>query len=183
MSQDASHFTFELHPSDKESHFKVNDCTEQKTLSIHLELIQWFTVETPSNFGRMFRICFFFPRERFQKNYIYPFKWSRYHPMVQKFYCERYLSIQSMLGKKEKKYQHFNIFDYTYLPKTDICLFFFLFFSMNLSLIGFCYNMGFILNTCSIISWALVCHWQWHCQIRERLIEKKEKKKTDKCLF
>ena len=48
--------------------------------------------------------------------------------MVQKFYCERYLSIQSMLGKKEKKYQHFNIFDYTYLPKTDICLFFFLFF-------------------------------------------------------
>ena len=82
----------------------------------------------------MFRICFFFPRERFQKNYIYPFKWSRYHPMVQKFYCERYLSIQSMLGKKEKKYQHFNIFDYTYLPKTDICLSFFLFFSMNLSL-------------------------------------------------
>ena len=55
-------------------------------------------------------------------------KWSRYHPMVQKFYCERYLSIQSMLGKKEKKYQHFNIFDYTYLPKTDICLSFFLFF-------------------------------------------------------
>ena len=120
--------TFQLHPSDKQSHFKVNDCTEQKTLSIHLELIQWFTVETPSNFGRMFRICFFFPRERFQKKYIYPFKWSRYHPMVQKFYCERYLSIQSMLGKKEKKYQHFNIFDYTYLPKTDICLFFFLFF-------------------------------------------------------
>ena len=30
--------------------------------------------------------------------------------------------------KKEKKYQHFNIFDYTYLPKTDTCLFFFLFF-------------------------------------------------------
>ena len=55
--------------------------------------------------------------------------------MVQKFYCERYLSIQSMLGKKEKKYQNFNIFDYTYLPKTDICLCFFLFFSMNLSLI------------------------------------------------
>merc|ERR1712173_180636 len=71
---------------------------------------------------------------KLKKNYIYPFKWSRYHPMVQKFYCERYLSIQSKLGKKEKKYQHFNIFDYTYLPKTDICLFIFLFFSMNLSL-------------------------------------------------
>ena len=37
--------------------------------------------------------------------------------------------------KKKKKYQHFNIFDYTYLPKTDICLFFLLLFSMNLSLI------------------------------------------------
>jgi len=73
---------------------------------------------------------FFFERfpKASKKNYIYPFKWSRYHPMVQKFYCERYLSIQSMLGKKEKKYQHFNIFDYTYLPKTDICLFFFFFF-------------------------------------------------------
>ena len=45
MSQDASKFLpivglFQLHPSDKQSHFKVNDCTEQKTLSIHLELIQ-----------------------------------------------------------------------------------------------------------------------------------------------
>ena len=76
----------------------------------------------------------FWERSRFYfkgkiiSSYIYPFKWSRYHPMVQKFYCERYLSIQSMLGKKEKKYQHFNIFDYTYLPKTDICLFFFFFF-------------------------------------------------------
>merc|ERR1711989_259047 len=29
-----------------------------------------------------------------------------------------------MWGKKEKIYQHFNIFNYTYLPKTDICLFF-----------------------------------------------------------
>ena len=54
--------------------------------------------------------------------------------MVKNLYCERCLSIQSMLGKKEKKYQRFNIFDYTYLPKTDICLFFFSFFSMNLSL-------------------------------------------------
>ena len=45
-----------------------------------------------------------------------------------------YFEFQSMLGKKEKKYQHFNIFDYTYLPKTDICLVFFRFFSMNLSL-------------------------------------------------
>ena len=62
-----------------------------------------------------------------------PLKFSPQHLV---FPWERYLSIQSMLGKKENKYQHFNIFDYTYLPKTDICLFFFLllFFSMNLSL-------------------------------------------------
>ena len=30
--------------------------------------------------------------------------------MVQKLYCERYLSIQSMLEKKETKDKHLNIF-------------------------------------------------------------------------
>ena len=64
--------------------------------------------------------------------YIYPFKWSRYHPMVQKFYCERYLSIQSMLGKKEKKNTNISIFSTTptYLKQTFVCFF----LSMNLSL-------------------------------------------------
>ena len=72
--------------------------------------------------------------------------------MVQKFYCERYMSIQSMLGKKEKKYQHFNIFDYTYLPKTDICLFVFLFFSMNLSLSHLCLNLVSLLECFFVVA-------------------------------
>ena len=69
-----------------------------------------------------------------KKNYIYPFKWSRYHPMVQKFYCERYLSIQSMLGKKEKN-TNISIFSTTptYLKQTFV-FFLLLFFSLNLSL-------------------------------------------------
>ena len=55
--------------------------------------------------------------------------------MVQKLYCERHLSIQSMLGKKEKN-TNISIFwtTPTYLKQTFVC-FFFPFFSMNLSLI------------------------------------------------
>ena len=49
--------------------------------------------------------------------------------MVQKFYCERYLSIQSMLGKKEKN-TNISIFSTTptYLKHTFVCFFSFFFY-------------------------------------------------------
>ena len=89
--------------SDKQSHFKVNDCTEQKTLSIHLELIQWFTVETPSNFGRMFRICFCFPRERFQKKLHLPFQVVKISSHGTKVLLWKILVYSKYIGE-EKKY-------------------------------------------------------------------------------
>ena len=50
-------------------------------------------------------------------------------PMVQKLYCERYLSIQSMLGKKKKKNTNISIFSTTptYLKQTFVCFFSFFF--------------------------------------------------------
>ena len=122
--------TFQLHPSDKQSHFKVNDCTEQKTLSIHLELIQWFTVETPSNFGRMFRICFFFPRERFQKKLHLPFQVVKISSHGPKVLLWKILVYSKYVGKKKKKNTNISIFSTTptYLKQTFVCLFFFFFF-------------------------------------------------------
>ena len=38
--------------------------------------------------------------------------------MVQKLFCERYLSIQIMLEKKGAEKKKFKISGYTYLPKT-----------------------------------------------------------------
>ena len=45
--------------------------------------------------------------------------------MVHKLYCERYLSIQSILGKKKKKKTNIStVSAYTYLPKANILNFF-----------------------------------------------------------
>ena len=42
--------------------------------------------------------------------------------MVQKLYCEKYMSIQSMLGeKKEEKELHVNIFGLHLRTNTNIC--------------------------------------------------------------
>ena len=58
--------------------------------------------------------------ERFIKNYICPFKRS-------KLYCDRYLSIQSMLGKKGEK-TYFSNFSATRTYLKLILLVFFLLF-------------------------------------------------------
>ena len=57
---------------------------------------------------------------------------------LKKLYCERYLSIQSMLGEKDKNTNISTFLAYTYIPKlTFVSFFFFFLFFMNFSLIIF----------------------------------------------